>query len=147
MHEMGIAEGILAVVLDAAEDQKVRRIRIQVGKLQMIVRESLEFSFQLVADGTQAAEAALEIEEVSARFRCNTCGHESQLDHPPFVCVGCGAPNLEVVSGDQILLDEVEREDGVTLRRLLVDTDEILEEHLREHHGHDHHGHDHEHED
>ncbi len=144
MHEMGLAEGILDVVLDAAKGQKVRRIRLQIGKLQMVVPDSLEFSFQLVSDGTTAGEAAIEIEEVSARFRCKGCGVESEINNPPFLCPSCEAPDVEVVSGDQVLVDEVELEDGVTLRRLIVDADEILEEHMREHHSHDHkHGHDH----
>jgi len=110
MHEMGLAEGILAVVLDVAEGRKVRRIHLQVGKLQRMVPDSLEFSFQLVAEGTLAAEAVLEIEEVSAYFRCMPCGIESELNQPPFICPRCGAPDVEMVSGDQVLVDAVELE-------------------------------------
>ncbi|MGE5446297.1 MAG: hydrogenase maturation nickel metallochaperone HypA [Ignavibacteriales bacterium] len=138
MHEMGLAEGILDVVLNATEGQKVRRIRLQVGKLQMVVPDSLEFSFQLVSDGTPAQEAVIEIEEIPARFRCKRCGVESEINHPPFTCPRCGAPDVEIASGDQVLVDEVELESGVTIRRLAVNADEILEEHLREYHAHDH---------
>lgn len=151
MHEMGLAEGILAVVLDAAKDQKVRRIRLQVGKLQMVVPDSLEFSFQLVADGTPAGEASLEIEEFPARFRCKQCGAESELNNPPFICLTCGDSDVEVASGDQVLVDEIELEGGTTIRRLEVNADEVLEEHMKEHHSHDHdhdhyhHGHSHNH--
>ncbi|MCI0563413.1 MAG: hydrogenase maturation nickel metallochaperone HypA [Nitrososphaera sp.] len=130
---MGLAEGILAVVLDAAEGQKVRQICLQVGKLQMVVPDSLEFSFQLVAEGTPAAEAVLKIEEVPACFCCKRCGVESELNHPPFTCPHCGALDVEVVLGDQILVDAVELESGVTIRRTAVAADEILEEHLKEH--------------
>jgi hydrogenase nickel incorporation protein HypA/HybF len=133
MHEMGLAEGILAVVLDAAEGQKVRRIRLQIGNLQMVVPDSLEFSFQLVARDTPAAEAVLEIKEVPARFRCNQCEVVSEFNHPPYMCSHCGASDVEFISGNQVLVDEVELEDGIILRRIEVDADEILEEHLKEH--------------
>lgn len=137
MHEMGLAEGILDLVLDVAGGQKVRRIRLQIGRLQMVVPDSLEFSFQLVSDGTSAAEAVLEIEEVPAHFLCRQCGIESELNHPPFTCLRCGTSDVIVESGDQVLVDEVELESGITIRRLAVDADGILEEHIREHHSHD----------
>lgn len=54
MHEMGFAEGILAVALDAADGRKVRRIQLQVGKLHQVVGDSLQFSFELLATETSA---------------------------------------------------------------------------------------------
>jgi hydrogenase nickel incorporation protein HypA/HybF len=140
MHEMALAEGILAVVLDAAGDQKVRRICLQVGKLQMVVPDSLQFSFQLLADGTPAAEAIIEIEEIPVRLLCKQCGAESEVDQPPFNCPRCLAFDVEIASGDQLLVDAVELESGETIRRREVPADEILEEHLKDHaaHGSDH---------
>jgi len=140
MHEMALAEGILAVVLDAAEGQKVRRISLQVGKLQMVVPESLQFSFQLISEGTPAAGAVVEMEEVAVRLRCKQCGKESEADHPPFNCRHCDAFDVEVAAGDQLLVDAVELENGDTIRRREVPADEILEEHLKDHaaHGSDH---------
>lgn len=137
MHEMALAEGILQVVLDAAEDQKVRRVRLQVGRLQMVVPDSLQFSFELVAEGTVAAGAALETEETPARLRCGQCGAESELDLPPFNCRHCGASDIEVISGDEVMVDSVELENGETVRRREVPAGEILDEHLKEHHAHD----------
>ena len=134
MHEMALAEGILQVVLDAAEDQNVRRVRLQVGRLQMVVPDSLNFSFGLVAEGTVAAGATLEMEETPARLRCGQCGVESDLDLPPFICRPCGASDIEVISGDEVLVDAVELENGETIRRREVPADEILKEHLKEHH-------------
>ena len=131
MHEMALAEGILAVVLDAADDQKVRRVCLRVGKLLMVVPDSLQFSFQLVADGTPAAGAVLEIEEAPARWRCKQCGAESEPDLQPLQCQGCGASEVEVVSGDELLVDAVELETGVTIRRCAVPPNDIREEHLR----------------
>jgi hydrogenase nickel incorporation protein HypA/HybF len=137
MHEMALAEGILQVVLDAAEDQQVRRVRLQVGRLQMVVPDSLQFSFELVAEGTAAARAALEIEEIPARLRCGACGAESELDLPPFNCRLCGASDIDVTSGREVIVDSVELGNGDTIKRREVPAAEILEEHLEDHAAHD----------
>lgn len=136
MHEMALAEGILQVVLDAAEGETVRRISLRVGKLQMVVPDSLEFSFRLVAEGTPAAEAALEMEEIPVCMRCKRCGTESEMEMPPFSCRHCGETELEVVSGDEMLVDVVELASGSVIRRRAVPADEILEEHLKDHTAH-----------
>lgn len=64
MHEMGLAEGILAVCLPIAGDRPVLRVAVSVGDQQGVSADSLEFSFQLIADGTAAAGAPLEVRMV-----------------------------------------------------------------------------------
>ena len=64
MHEMGLAEGILAVCLPIAGDRPVVRVIVSVGEGQAVSADSLEFSFGLIADGTTAAEATLEVRVV-----------------------------------------------------------------------------------
>ncbi|MGQ0793277.1 MAG: hydrogenase maturation nickel metallochaperone HypA/HybF [Deltaproteobacteria bacterium] len=151
MHEMGLAEGILDVVLDAAGEQKVAKIRLHIGRMQMVVPDSLKFSFELVSADTPAAEAAIEIEELPAVFACRSCSSKSEIASPPFVCAECGSADLELISGDEVSVDEVELASGVVLRRLAVDAEGILEEHIREHHAddphHRHHPHPHDHDD
>ena len=133
MHEMALAEGILQVVLDAADDEKVRVVRLQIGRLQMVVPDSLEFSFQLVAAETPAADAKIVMEEIPARLKCSQCGSEGELDLPPFNCRQCGSSDIEVLSGDQVLVEAVELENGETISRRTVPADEILAEHMKEH--------------
>ena len=64
MHELGIAEGILAVVSDIAGERPVSRIVVRIGDDQRIVPDSLEFSFSLLAEGTVFAGAALQCARV-----------------------------------------------------------------------------------
>jgi hydrogenase nickel incorporation protein HypA/HybF len=117
MHEMGLAEGILAVVLEAAAGEKVRGISLLVGKRHMVVRDSLEFSFRLAAEGTAAAGAGFAIEEIPIYLRCRECGAEGEADIPPWNCRGCGAYDVEILSGDELLVDAVELESGRIVRR------------------------------
>jgi hydrogenase/urease nickel incorporation metallochaperone HypA len=60
MHELGLAEGILSVVSDMADDRTVTRIVVRIGDEQRIVPDSLEFSFQLLAEGTVCEGASLD---------------------------------------------------------------------------------------
>lgn len=112
MHELAVAEGVLAVALDVSEDAPVRRVRLRVGSLQHVVADSLQFAFQLVSDGTAAAEAILEIKQVRARVRCKRCGATSRLGMALFQCPRCGAPDTDILSGDELVVDAIELESG-----------------------------------
>jgi hydrogenase nickel incorporation protein HypA/HybF len=117
MHEMGLAQGILEIALDVAAGEKVRRIDLLVGRGQMVKRESLEFSFRLVAEGTPAANAGFTMKEVPICLRCKQCGAQREIDLPPFNCRACGASNVEILSGNELLVDAVELESGRIVAR------------------------------
>lgn len=117
MHEMGLAEGILGSALGIAQGRPVRRVTVRVGALQRVVPDSLEFSFQLAAAGTEAAGARFEVVGVAATARCAGCGLVQPLDGGVHLCRGCGEPGLQALGGDEVLLDEVELDDGTILRR------------------------------
>lgn len=138
MHEMALAEGILAVVLEAAQDQRVSKIEVQVGRLQAVVQDSLQFSFQLLAEGTQAADALVEMKEIPLRMRCNHCAEQNEYAFPPSLCTKCNAPDFELVSGDELLVDSVELETGEIIRRPSDQKQEEMQQQLRNHIQHDH---------
>jgi hypothetical protein len=64
MHEMGLAQAILDTALQIAGDRPVRRVAVSAGEQQAVSAESLAFSFELVADGTLAAGATLDVRQV-----------------------------------------------------------------------------------
>src|SRR5689334_22405966 len=128
MHEMALAEGILAVVLDAADGEPVRRVRLRVGALQRVVPESLGMCFQLLAEDTVAAVARLELQDVPARLRCLRCDDESAFDAPPFVCRECGSWEIEMLAGEELLVDGVELDSGWRYRPGAAEPDSALAE-------------------
>ena len=117
MHEMGLAQGILEIALEASRGEKVRRIDLIVGRGQMVKTDSLEFSFRLIAAGTLAANANFTMKEIPIRVRCNRCRAERETDLPPFNCRECGASEVEIISGDEFLVDAVELESGRVIAR------------------------------
>lgn len=130
MHEMTLAQSILSVVLEAAKGQRVRNVRLHIGKLQMVVPDSLDFSYRLVAAGTPAADAILEMREIPAVLRCGQCEAAVELDLPPFNCRRCGSPDVEVMTGDEILVDAVELENTEAISKHVVKIDELIERRL-----------------
>lgn len=108
MHELGLAEGLLSAVVGVAGDHPVTRVRVSVGALQRVVPDSLEFGFRLVAEGTVCEAARLEIVPLPVRVRCAACGVESRSEEEPVGCPACGAGAIEMLSGAEVLLDEVE---------------------------------------
>jgi hydrogenase nickel incorporation protein HypA/HybF len=61
MHELAIAQGIVSMVEEAAAGQCVRRIAVEIGTQSCVSPEALAFCFDLVAEGSTAAGATLDI--------------------------------------------------------------------------------------
>ena len=105
MHELSIAGAVLDSVLQRAAGQPVRRVHLQVGHLRQVVPSALEFSWQVITRGTPAEDAALEIEPLVTKIRCVTCDVASEPTAFPLQCPACGAFNVTVLQGDELLIE------------------------------------------
>jgi hydrogenase nickel incorporation protein HypA/HybF len=114
MHEMAIAGSVLDGVLRHAEGRRVTRVQLKVGHLRQVVPSSLRFSWELITKDTAADGATLGIERIAATGRCRTCGAETPQAGFPFRCGECGGLELEVVRGNELLIDWLEVESPVT---------------------------------
>ena len=93
MHELGLAEGILTIATDMAGEHRVTRIVVRIGEEQRIVADSLEFGFQLLAEGTVCEGAALQCIAVSG---ATVLVDEVELDgDPPTVLRRPGSDVIE----------------------------------------------------
>ena len=110
MHELSIAESVVRVASRHARGRPVARVTVRAGHLRQVVPTALEFAFELVAVGTEVEGAELEIEDVPAAGICRECGVESELEGFPLRCTGCGGLNLEVIRGEELLVDSLELE-------------------------------------
>jgi hydrogenase nickel incorporation protein HypA/HybF len=64
MHEVALAQAILDTVLDIADGQQPRAVRVRAGEILAVSPESLQFCFELVAQDTSAAQAQLDVDIV-----------------------------------------------------------------------------------
>jgi len=110
MHEMSIADAVLRGVLDAVAKSRVVRVQevmLDVGKVRLVVPESLELAWTVVSEGTVAEGSHLRIREVPIEAACRRCGRVYPADVDNYLCPGCGQADVEIVAGDDIMLTSV----------------------------------------
>jgi hydrogenase nickel incorporation protein HypA/HybF len=61
MHELSLTQEIISIACNAASGQRVHVISVQVGELSCVSPDALAFCFDVVARGTLAEGARLDI--------------------------------------------------------------------------------------
>jgi hydrogenase nickel incorporation protein HypA/HybF len=113
VHELAIAESLMEIVLEEGRRHNLKEvtlIRLQIGALAAVVPEALTFSFEMVRQNTIASGAVLEIETLPVVARCSACELDFEVEHEVFLCARCGQPTLELVSGRELSLVNLEGE-------------------------------------
>jgi len=70
MHELSIAVNIVDIACEEAErqgDSRVDAVYLNLGVLSGVVKEALQFSWELACEGSRIAGARLEIRDVPGR--------------------------------------------------------------------------------
>ena len=120
MHELAIAQSLLEIVEQEARPYKgarVTRILLRIGKLSAVVPDALRFAFEAITRGGIAEGAVLEIEEVPLRIRCHQCEEVCTVDDPFMVCPHCEGSDVEMVSGRELEIRNMEIENGDKARQ------------------------------
>lgn len=110
MHELGITQNIVAIVSEYAQGSKVNRILLEIGKLSAIMPDAVQFCFDICSKGTSLEGAVLEIREIPGLAKCRQCGAEIALEQPFGIC-GCGSVHLDVITGEELKIKEIEVEE------------------------------------
>ena len=134
MHEMALAEAVVAAAIAAAEKHgiaKITKIEVRVGELQRIENDAFRFAIEALipASEPRIAGAVLEVETDPARCLCRACGrafglsevpppgdHESseaihfipELAHAFLRCPACASPDFEVKGGRGVTVGAIE---------------------------------------
>lgn len=125
MHELALAEAVVAAALDAAEREglaSLEGIGVRVGELQRITRDVFEFALRevLPAGEPRLAGTRITLEVEPARLRCRACARAfalaeaagaptpdeleaihfvPELAHGFLRCPACGSPDFQVLAG------------------------------------------------
>lgn len=111
MHEMALAEGILRIIEDQAAArgfQRVRRVRVEVGRLAGVEIEALRFSFDVVVNESVAESALLEIVETPGQGWCMECGTTVEISALYDACPLCGSYQVHATSGMEMRVLDLE---------------------------------------
>jgi hydrogenase nickel incorporation protein HypA/HybF len=111
MHELAIADSIVRIACAHARGRRVATVELKVGHLRQVVPSALEFSFALVAEGTEIEGAALVVDAVPAGGRCRACGSDGPLGDFPLRCRACGGFDVEVLRGEELEVEALEIEE------------------------------------
>jgi len=125
MHEWALAESILTTAVDAAEKEKLKKIKeivVGLGELQQIETDIFEFALgEIIKEqGGKLKDVKIKIKSEKSNFVCNNCQHhwsfddlkkgineyESEAIHfiPEVAivhsrCPKCGSPDFEITKG------------------------------------------------
>jgi hydrogenase nickel incorporation protein HypA/HybF len=109
MHELGVAQEVVAIVAEHSQ-RKVTRVVLEIGKLSAIMPDAIRFCFDMCSEGTVVEGAQLEIIEIPGRARCRACDGEVILERPFGRCE-CGGTDLEWLTGEELSVKEYEVSD------------------------------------
>ena len=107
MHEFGLCEGVLEAVQTRAAGRPVAGIRVRCGVRHAVDPASMAQAFELVAVGTEADGATVEVITVPATVTCHDCGTASESADQLAVCPRCGGADVKVTGGDELVLESV----------------------------------------
>ncbi len=113
MHELGVTENIINIVLDKARENKASRVtgvNLVVGELSGFAPECIQFYFDFLSKDNIAEGAALHFESAPVQIRCRTC---STIFHPEdnsWNCPECQSQEGEIAGGRELYVKSIEVE-------------------------------------
>ncbi len=111
MHELGITQSILNIVLHHAKEAdavRVKEVNLVIGELASIVDESVQFYWDMMSEGTIAHGAVLNFTRIPGKMQCQECKHEFPLNQRDYTCPNCGSKKVRVSGGDDFYIDSID---------------------------------------
>jgi len=110
MHELGLAEDILRKIKEEAKKNnlpKVAYAKIKIGETLVSDKPELEQLFSMISTGTLAEGTKLDIILSPLKAVCGSCKKEFNPQVIRFDCPSCGSGNIKIISGNELLIEEL----------------------------------------
>lgn len=110
MHELGIISSMVKTIEQIVQEQgltQVQKLVLEVGELSGVVPRYMEECYPAAVYKTFMQDTVLELETVPGIVRCRTCGREFNAMQQDFHCPQCGGEDLEILSGNDVLIKEI----------------------------------------
>lgn len=111
MHEYPITQQILKIAENSAREnhaQKVVKISLVVGEMSGFIGDSIQMYFDIISKGTMAEGAALEIQYIKPKLKCERCGTYFERKRFSFECPECGHSGVPTEIGKEFYVKEIE---------------------------------------
>lgn len=113
MHEMTLMGGVFEVIEQTISQhnvKKVLQVKLKVGELTNAEPDALQMAFEAYAMNTICEGAELLVERVKVHARCRNCQQKFSVNGMFFLCPNCQDANIEVIQGEELLLESLEVE-------------------------------------
>jgi hydrogenase nickel incorporation protein HypA/HybF len=115
MHEVAAMRGAVSAVLARMRDEgasRVTRVTLVLGVSGHLTEDAARQHFAVLAKGTPAEHAQLDISWLPATYQCFDCLHRFTSTQPPdaVLCPECDGLALEVAHCDECYVSEIEVE-------------------------------------
>jgi hydrogenase nickel incorporation protein HypA/HybF len=110
MHEMSLAESILAIVEDAARRQgfsRVKELRLEIGALAGVEVGALTFCLDAVLKNSLAEGAKVELETLPGRGWCMVCADTVPIAALLDACPRCGGYQVQATAGTEMRVKDL----------------------------------------
>lgn len=117
MHEFSICQSIIDTVIKETENQeldncRLLKVRLIVGQLRQLVSEYLIFAFNVLAKGTIAEGASLEIKNLATAILCLDCSYKGETAKDTIICPKCHSVQVDIINGKELLIESIEVDDN-----------------------------------
>jgi hydrogenase nickel incorporation protein HypA/HybF len=113
MHELPITQSLLEIALRHAKQSDAKRItdlHIIMGELATMLDDSIQFYWDIIAEGTIAAGAKLHFRRVPAELQCMACFTKYNPKEKELVCPNCGSVGVKIIAGEEFSLEAIDVE-------------------------------------
>jgi hydrogenase nickel incorporation protein HypA/HybF len=116
VHELSIAVSLVEAAQEELErlgPVRVLAINFELGALSGVVRDALEFSYEIACENTPLAGSRLMIEDVPVLIDCPICKVPREIvSLLDFRCAACGTAGGKVLQGRELRVASIEIEEN-----------------------------------
>ena len=114
LHEASIVQSLIdqveAEIARAGESGDVVALELAIGRLSGVHVDAIRFAFEFLSPGTVVEGAELRIREPEAYAACQACGVRESVTELTMQCPQCGAGEIRIEGGQELLLESIELE-------------------------------------
>lgn len=113
MHELSVCQALVRQLEEIAQREgaaRITKVTVRIGPLSGVEPQLLRQAYPIASAGSAAARAELVLETLPIRVLCDSCRAESDATANRLVCGACGDYHTRMLSGDELLLAQVELE-------------------------------------
>ena len=110
MHERSLVQSLLRQVEDLMESNGAQRaveINVSIGLFAGVERVLFETAFDDMVAKSSARGAQLNVREIPLEARCDACARAFDIVGFKVHCQHCGSKNVNIVRGEELILDNL----------------------------------------